>query len=136
HARDLGLDGVELRSLLRDRAGGGHEGERREHGDRDDSSSEHEVVQSARTGTLLIQVAREEIDGSHQSSIPRPIAIANDPNWLSTETLGATFTRLSGSPRRIGTPTISRRASGSPSMCAVPPVTTISPMPRAPGWAW
>ena len=104
---------------------------RRDRHDRDSSDGNEE--RSAAALRARVEVARQEVDGAHQSSIPRPMATASEP---------AASGRLRAHldpPERIAqadrdadeSPT----ASGKPSMCAVPPVRTTSPMPSAPGCA-
>ena len=110
-----------------------HGSEDREHGD----PAAGEEQRQPRDPTALASIlAREEVDGSHRSVLdPQPNGDGHRSDLIFVDGFGAdphprTDTDLTGTPASRPT------ASGRPSMCAVPPASAISPIPRAPGWAW
>src|SRR6188768_3822094 len=100
--------------------------------------NQRELADGARALARLLRLAGQEVDGPHQSSIPRPTATAMDA--LETPSLPssprATLTRVSGSATRTGMP-MSRSSSGaSPPQAAAPPVMRISTIPSDFGCSW
>jgi hypothetical protein len=91
-----------------------------------------------RLGAVALDLAREEIDRAHQSSIPNPTATASDP----AETVAAIpkLARQLDPPERIRDPyrnpdelfELRRQTAG----CRRPPVTRISEMPSDSGCSW
>src|SRR5439155_9735708 len=113
--------------------------ERRAQGDQDDDG-ERRADDDCRI--LLAQaLARREllgkqVDGAHQSSIPSPIATASEPTCSRCANRFGIFSRASGSPTTTCTPIRRSSSSARPGRRVVPPVSTISPIPRLPGWFW
>src|SRR5439155_27172219 len=133
---DTRLETVELALLLRDLRALDHEVRPEAGRDEHARADPDEDRRAGRADCLLMVIAREKIDGAHQSSIPSPIATASEPSCSGCPSFFDTFMRASGSPTRTCTPISFSSSDARPGRCVVPPVSTISPMPRDPGWFW
>src|SRR5262249_38706623 len=107
-----------------------------EHSDEDRQRDERLRHRRRALAACLRVLAREEVDGAHQSSIPSPIAAVSDGDGRSFPRLRPVLARVSGSPTRTFTPTRFVSSAARPVICAAPPVRMISAMPSESGCSW